>query len=229
MKVFRNLLALAVPLGLATGCGAPAIESPPPAWNSGTMGSDAFAAPVAPATPEDPGNSGIKASSATSGSMGAMNDSTTSKDLASIRLPLPEQFLIAGALAANLEAAEVPPVDHGEGDHLVMHFLVHVDVFMDGAHVSLPAGLGLLPDSGMAALHTHTGDGIVHVAGAEVKDYTLGQLVRSWGVDLSQASGVYSGGMLVTDPASHVLTAREQIAVVFGTAPATIPSGFPDE
>src|SRR5689334_10232955 len=49
-------------------------------------------------------------------------------------------------------------------EHYDTHIHVHLSVFVDGASVPVPAGLGIAPDkSYIAPLHTHLDNGVIHL------------------------------------------------------------------
>lgn len=112
------------------------------------------------------------------------------------------------------------------------HYHAHLDMIVDGESVPVPANLGVDPASGaMAALHTHEGDGIIHVeADTKGEPFTLGQLFTEWNVKLGpdrlgalKAGGgkdlaVYvNGDKIDGDPRLLRLEAHQQISVVFGS------------
>lgn len=140
---------------------------------------------------------------------------------------------------------------------LTVHYHAHLDVLVDGVHVTVPGGLGIsVPDSaggvagmqapgaaGIAALHTHDTSGVLHVESPVNHRFTLGQVFTEWDVALAAGQvGVYrnGGGKTVGvfvdgkrwtgDPASVVLRPHEEIAIVVstpGTSPASPPSSYP--
>ena len=68
------------------------------------------------------------------------------------------------------------------------HFHAHLDVFVDGKPVAVPADIGFSFSStgqpnGISSLHTHDESGIVHIEAPVASDiYTLGQLLTESGV-----------------------------------------------
>ncbi|HEY1331353.1 MAG TPA: hypothetical protein VGH10_07765 [Actinomycetota bacterium] len=145
-------------------------------------------------------------------------------------------------LRQRLVAIGLPPTDGG-----AMHIHAHLDVFVEGRSVPVPAQIGIDPQAGfLAPLHTHDGSGIVHVESPVVRTYTLGEFFDVWGVRLTAtclgdecASGdravrVWVDGHPATggDPRHLALFAHEEIVVTFGSpeqVPDPIPSshGFP--
>src|SRR3954447_12679751 len=167
--------------------------------------------------------------------------------------------------AASLPGAQTgpPPWNAGNGPELqgrldalglaalpaegtVVHIHQHLDLFVDGKRVTVPAAIGI--DAGqqfIAALHTHDPSGVMHVESPEPKTFTLGQFFGVWGVPLSatQVGGLKAGagkqlrawvnGKPVSgDPSKVDLASHQEIAIAYGTAaqmPKPVPSsyGFP--
>ena len=93
-------------------------------------------------------------------------------------------------------------------ERLEYHVHAHLDVFVDGAPVTVPAGVGIntrdpgvhcYVNGGQASfggitspcgqpcispLHTHDSTGVLHTESATQKDNTLGQFFIEWGVRL---------------------------------------------
>jgi len=79
----------------------------------------------------------------------------------------------------------------------MMHIHPHLTLVFDGKEATVPANIGI--DStmwndhsldsygmkGMAPLHTHDASGAIHVESYKIRDYTLGQLLDIWGLNLS--------------------------------------------
>jgi hypothetical protein len=118
---------------------------------------------------------------------------------------------------------------------LTVHYHAHLDVIVDGLPVVVPAGLGIA-STGIAPLHTHVPDGVVHIEAPSQQTFTLGQVFAEWDVALGRGRvggyvsgvdgrtvGVWVDGKPFTgDPAQIVLTQHEEIviAVYRGTPPA---------
>jgi hypothetical protein len=144
-------------------------------------------------------------------------------------------------LAERLRAIGVPPLSPVEG--AVVHIHQHLDIFVDGHQVTVPAGVGIDPAAGYAPLHTHDPSGIVHVESPTVRSYTLGEFFAVWGVRFTPAclGGYCAGGgrelrVYVNgrpyqgDPTGLVLAAHQELVVAFGTAaqlPSPVPSSYP--
>lgn len=136
---------------------------------------------------------------------------------------------VAGARAAGLAVAPM------EGT--ARHFHAHLDIFVDGKRVPVPADLGIDPSrQAMSELHTHDASGVLHIeAPTADKRYTLGQLFDEWQVRLSAAGigGLKAGGKNTLsayvdgkkqtgDPAAIELTPHREIALVYGPAGAHV-------
>lgn len=62
------------------------------------------------------------------------------------------------------------------------HIHPKLNVVVRDAKITVPGDMGLVP--GMQPMHTHEGDGTIHVEGA--KDGTLGQIMALWGVEFGR-------------------------------------------
>lgn len=140
---------------------------------------------------------------------------------------------------AQVKAAGLPMLGQ-EGQ--VLHIHSHLDVFVDGKAVTVPAEIGIdVAKQQISPLHTHDTSGVVHIESPVQADFTLGQLMTEWNVPIGndvlgtfKTGGgkelhVYVNGKAQTgDPAAIKLGAHEEIAVVYG-APADkvqVPSTY---
>ena len=119
--------------------------------------------------------------------------------------------------------------DRAEGavEHIHAHLMLY-----DRAHaIDVPAQIGMPPNgSCLYWIHTHTGDGYIHIEAPVKKPFTLGQFFDIWGEDLSwtQAASVTAahGKQLAIwvngtqwhgkDPRSIVLNDKETIVIQNG-------------
>lgn len=144
------------------------------------------------------------------------------------------------------------PADTATGVHLaglrmsrsagqVTRYYLHVDVFVNGKRVPVPANLGVDGRDGeICALHTWDSSGIIGVeSNAESPTYTLGQLFDIWQVPLSatqigglrsgrrQALAAYVNGERVPgDPRRITLAPQQEIAIEFGAGPFRPPASY---
>jgi hypothetical protein len=119
---------------------------------------------------------------------------------------------------------------------LVLHFHAHLDIFVNGKKVDVPALIGINPGAGyLTELHTHDDRGIIHIEAQKKRDFTLGQFIAEWGVFLdSRCIGAYCDGVKwyldgkpqTGNPAGLVLESHQEIAIVVGKPPAKIPSTY---
>ena len=118
---------------------------------------------------------------------------------------------------------------------LVLHFHVHIDIFVNRKKVKIPAFTGINLGAGwLTELHTHDTRGVIHVEAQKARDFMLGQFFSEWAVYLdSHTIGGYSGmtwylnGKLQTgNPQALVFKPHQEIAFVVGKPPAKIPSSY---
>ena len=108
------------------------------------------------------------------------------------------------------------------------HYHPQLRIVIDGADVPVPPNIGVDPATGaMSALHTHEGDGTIHIEADSVGEvFTLGQFFTQWGVTLTpdqiggiraepgQRVEVTSNGTQVTgDPADFLLEPDQKIVL----------------
>jgi len=138
-------------------------------------------------------------------------------------------------LEARLARLGLPPVGGA------LHIHAHLDVFVDGAPVTVPADVGITAAT-HAPLHTHDASGVIHVESAVARTFTLGEFFDVWGVRFTDrclggycASGedrlrVFVDGRQVEGGFRDVpLEDRSEIVVAFGTRaelPDPIPSSY---
>jgi hypothetical protein len=138
---------------------------------------------------------------------------------------LPDRLDAVGVHALNAE---------GE----VLHIHQHLDIYVNGKHVAVPANIGIYDGQFLTELHTHDASGITHVESPVAKHFTLGEFFGVWGVRLNAdcVGGycqevtpwtVYVDGQAYSgDPAKLVLKSHQEIAFVIGTPPKTIPRKY---
>jgi hypothetical protein len=131
--------------------------------------------------------------------------------------------------SAQVKAAGLPMLGQ-EGQ--VLHIHSHLDVFVDGKAVTVPAEVGIdEARQQISPLHTHDTSGVVHIESPVKKDFTLGEFMTEWNVPITKdALGplktgggkelrVYADGKQWSgNPADLKLAAHEEIAVVYGAA-----------
>jgi len=118
---------------------------------------------------------------------------------------VPAWTLPSGPMALARQAGLTPDVK----EHVDYHVHAHLDVFVNGAPVVIPGGVGIeitdpavhkfgesgyggIPATGceqacISPLHTHDTDGVIHVEAPAKAIFTLGQFFKELGVRLDAA------------------------------------------
>ncbi|MGF1429794.1 hypothetical protein, partial [Kitasatospora sp. LaBMicrA B282] len=143
--------------------------------------------------------------------------------------------------AAAVAAAGLPMLG-AEGT--VEHIHAHLDVYLDGRSVTVPALVGIDESTQqISPLHTHDTSGVIHVESPVQARFTLGQFMTEWQVSLAAdhlgAASTDAGHTLTAylngkpvsgDPAAITLGAHDEIALLYGTpaenAQVTVPTGY---
>ena len=143
--------------------------------------------------------------------------------------------------SAYIELSIVQPNinrNSGKVDSMAQHIHSKLKITKDNKSIIIPTGIGInqtlwnyhaldgygLPAMGgmkgmegmveMAPLHTHSPDGLIHVESMVIKNYTLGDFLRIWGVDFSgKTVKASANGEPIPDFANHVLRDGEQISL----------------
>ncbi len=117
----------------------------------------------------------------------------------------------------------------------VLHIHQHLDLYVNGKHVVLPADVGIYDNSFITEVHTHDTSGIIHVESPSARTFRLGQLFAEWGVKLTASCvGGYCGSVqwwvngtqMHGDPGQLALRSHQEIVVTAGRPPARIPSSY---
>lgn len=137
-----------------------------------------------------------------------------------------------GHLRARLHAIGLPALSR-EGRTLHVH--QHVDVFVNGKPVIVPAGIGI-GDGFISPLHTHDASGVIHVESPTVRSFSLAEFFAVWGIRLTTTCladecgagelHLFVNGKPATDPNRVVLTQHLELAVAFGPPPKPVPSSY---
>jgi hypothetical protein len=128
-------------------------------------------------------------------------------------------------LAERLNALGLPALS-AEGQ--VVHIHQHLDVYFDGKHQTVPAGIGIDPAQGfISELHTHDARGVMHVESPTEQTFTLRQFFGVWGVPLSEARAWVDGKPVSGDPGAIQLASHQEIVVAYGSPqPKRVPATY---
>jgi hypothetical protein len=140
-------------------------------------------------------------------------------------------------LQQRLDALGLPAL---AAEGTVLHIHQHLDLFVDGKRVTVPAGIGIDPaQQFIAPLHTHDPSGLLHVESDTQQTFTLGQIFGVWGVPLNpttlgglrtgagkQLKTWVNGKPLRGDPGKINLASHQEIVIAYGT-PAQMPKPVP--
>jgi hypothetical protein len=122
------------------------------------------------------------------------------------------------------------------GESLTVHYHAHLDIFVNGHPEPVAASIGREDASFFSPLHTHANSGLIHIEAPSDQKFTLGMLFTEWGVRLTRICvggycrpgtpiSAYIDGRRTGEPAPDiVLTKGDEIALVIGSPPSSIPS-----
>jgi hypothetical protein len=141
-------------------------------------------------------------------------------------------------LPGRLVALNLPELPQ-EG--LALHIHQHLDIWVNGKKVTVPESVGIA-ETFISDLHTHLGNGVLHVESPTERSFYLGQFFGVWGVRLdARCVGGYctdgdakvrvyvDGKPVAGDPRNIELEPHREIVVTYGTRaqlPKRIPSTY---
>jgi hypothetical protein len=142
--------------------------------------------------------------------------------------PAPWSAGSGSLLRSRLDRLDLPVLTQ---EQLAYHIHVHLDIFVKGVHIPVPALVGIdVVDEFLTVLHTHDPSGVVHIESASSAPYSLGKFFGVWGVRLnsscigrycagskSQLRAYLGGKPFKGNPASIVLREHEEIVIAYGS------------
>lgn len=138
-------------------------------------------------------------------------------------------------LPDRLKPAGLNPLG-AEGE--VVHIHQHMDIYVNGKPIKIPTGVGIYDGQFLTELHTHDSTGLLHVESPKKRTFDLGQFFAAWGVRLDKdCIGGYcrpdtpwkiyvDGAEYTGDPRELTLKKHQELAIVIGTPPKTVPSSY---
>jgi hypothetical protein len=166
------------------------------------------------------------------GSGGTTTSAKNYNTLPGIRRTKPPWPVNISHLDENLASLGLDTTEGHVG--LAFHIHAHLDVFVNGKKVQVPALIGINP-AFLAELHTHLPNGVIHIESPHKgKHLTLGQFFGDWAVFLNSRcigsecglTWYVNGKRQTGNPAGLELKAHQEIAIVVGKPPKKIPSKY---
>ena len=126
----------------------------------------------------------------------------------------------------------------GEQEVLTVHYHAHLDIFVNGGHEAVAASIGREGQRFFSPLHTHATSGMLHIEAPKDQHFTLGMLFTEWGVRLTDRCvavycepatrlAAYVNGEAHSGPIGAIVFRKgDEIALVIGTPPSSVPSGW---
>ncbi len=117
-------------------------------------------------------------------------------------------------------------------EYSTFHIHAHLDVFVNGQHVTVPKYVGIMDNSCLYWLHTHDDSGIMHIESTQQQNFTLSQFIDMWratntGVPPNDEPIIFINGQEVsTKLADTELNAHDEVTIVYGQTPPNIPSFY---
>lgn len=136
-------------------------------------------------------------------------------------------IIIVALIGVGISMASIKPTTDTmtlNDKPILLHIHPRLYLNVDGKPYFVPQNVGIEPDlwnyhildqygmKGMAPLHTHTADGMLHVESTIIRNYTLGEFLDIWGLDLKgKIISVSVDGEPISDYRNHILKDEESI------------------
>lgn len=118
-------------------------------------------------------------------------------------------------------------------EHSVFHIHTHLDIFVNGQPIIIPASIGIKDNTCLYWLHTHKSDGIIHIESPESREFYLGEFLDIWkstNTSLPPTNEnpiIYVNGQVATTSLKDTrLNAHDEIVLVYGNSPSPIPQFY---
>ena len=155
-------------------------------------------------------------------------------------VPIPQVSILAKPRALHL-GQTIDGIKCELSEKVAFHIHAHLAIFVNGKQRQVPYGVGIGPPlsgqrfpvgafvtggSCFAWLHTHTGDGIIHMEAPKQITFNLGEFFDIWGQKLSstqvgpahgKVTALVDGKVVGGDPRKIVLKAHELVQLDVGT------------
>ena len=164
-------------------------------------------------------------------------------------VPVPQVPILAQPRALHL-GQTVDGIKCERSEKVVFHIHAHLAIFVKGKQKQVPYGIGIGPPlrgtngpagpfvsqgSCFAWMHTHAGDGIIHLEAPKQLTFTLGEFFDLWGEKLSgtqvgpahgKVTALVNGKVVGGDPRAIVLKDHELVQLDVGTLVGEQKVGF---
>jgi hypothetical protein len=164
-------------------------------------------------------------------------------------VPIPQVPILAQPRSLHVGQV-VDGIKCETSEKVAFHIHAHLAIFVNGKQRQVPYGIGIGPPlrgqnfavgpfvtsgSCFAWLHTHTGDGIIHMEAPKHITFTLGEFFDLWGQKLSttqvgpahgKVTALVGGKIVRGDPRAIKLAAHELVQLDVGTLVSEQKVGF---
>ena len=136
-------------------------------------------------------------------------------------------IIVAALIGVGISMASIKPTTDtvtSNDKPMLLHIHPRLYLNVDGKPYFVPQNVGIEPDlwndhaldqygmKGMAPVHTHTADGMLHVESTIIRNYTLGEFLDIWGLNLKgKTVSVDVDGEPISDYRNHILKNEESI------------------
>ncbi len=129
-------------------------------------------------------------------------------------------------------AAAIDGIECNTSEFTTLHIHAHLDFYVNGNHMTVPERIGIVDNKCLYWLHTHDSSGVIHIESPKSEEFTLGQFIDVWNATgdfpISGATPkIFVNGQSVNTMLNDTpINKHDEIALVYGNVPTTIPSFY---
>lgn len=126
-------------------------------------------------------------------------------------------------------APSVDGIECNTKEFVVLHNHAHLDFYVNGNPLTVPAQIGIVDNTCLYWLHTHDTSGVIHIESPKSRDFTLGQFFDIWKASANfPISGavpkIFVNGQIVSTGLNETkIGEHDEIVVAYGNPPSFIP------
>lgn len=126
--------------------------------------------------------------------------------------------------AANSPTDSVEGIECSPMEYATFHIHARLEIYANGEQIAVPSNVGVFSGC-LYWLHTHSGDGLIHIEAPTKRDFTLGQFFDIWnktygdplkGLDVSALNITVNGKQYAGDYRDLVFASHQNILMQFG-------------
>src|SRR5207249_9568535 len=134
--------------------------------------------------------------------------------------------------APKSTAQVIDGIECNPGESVILHNHVRLDVFVNGNSVPVSAQIGIVDNTCLYWMHTHSTNGVLHIESPKSRESTLGEFIDIWKATKEfPISGttpkIFVNGQAVSSSLNETkINEHDEIAIAYGNVSPKVPSFY---